>query len=101
MVFRPRVRLTVRGVFAPRRCYVLVPDADKLTPADPRDVETCLSLGLTSGSRLAKHQAAEVTAKVVAERLVAELVRSGFVIMRKPISVGDGGSNPGARTSGL
>ena len=78
-----------------------MPDADdKLTPADPRDVETCLSLGLTSGSRLARHQAAEVTAKVVAERLVAELERSGFVIMRKPIPVGDGGNNPGARTPG-
>ena len=63
-----------------------MPNADdKLTPADPRDVETCLSLGLTSGSRLARHQAAEVTAKVVAERLVAELERFGFVIMRKPI----------------
>jgi hypothetical protein len=76
-------------------------DADMLTPADPHDVETCLSLGLTSGSRLARHQAAEVTAKVVAERLVAELERSGFVFKRKLISVGDGGNNPGARTPGL
>jgi hypothetical protein len=75
-------------------------DADTLTPADPRDIETCLSLGLTSGSRLAKHQAVQVTAKVVAERLVAELERSGFVVMRKPIPVGDGGNNPGARTPG-
>ena len=75
-----------------------MPDADdKLTPADPRDVETCLSLGLTSGSRLARHQAAEVTAKVVAERLVAELERSG---LHKPIPVGDGGNNPGARSPG-
>ena len=29
----------------------------------------------------------KVTAKVVAERLVAQLERSGFVIMRKPIPV--------------
>ena len=75
-------------------------DADKLTSADHRDVETCLSLGLTSGSRLARHQAAEVMAKVVAERLVAELEKSGFVIMRKPIQVGDAGNNPGARSPG-
>jgi hypothetical protein len=36
----------------------------------------------------ARSQAAEVTATVVAERLVAHLEKSGFVIMRKPISVG-------------
>ena len=40
---------------------------------------------LTGGSSLARNQAAEVTAKVVAERLVAKLEQSGFVIMRKPI----------------
>ena len=61
---------------------------DKLTPASARDVETCLSLALASGSSLARNQAAEVTAKVVAERLVAQLERSGFVIMRKSIPVG-------------
>ena len=92
------------SVLAPFSCLRYRPrmpdDADKLTPADPRDVKTCLSLCLTSGSRLARHQAGEVTAKVVAERLVAELERSGFVIMRKPIPVGDGGNNPGARTPG-
>jgi len=61
---------------------------DKLTPASPRDIETCLSLALTRGSSLARNQAAETTAKIVAERLVAQLKRSGFVIMRKPIPVG-------------
>jgi hypothetical protein len=61
---------------------------DKFTPASPRDIETCLSLALTSGSSLARNQAAEVTAKIVAERAVAQLERSGFVIMRKPIPVG-------------
>ena len=48
----------------------LMPDDDKLTPATRQDVEICLSLGLTSGRSLARNQAAEVTAKVVAERLV-------------------------------
>jgi hypothetical protein len=65
---------------------------DKLTPADPRDVETCLSLALTSGRSLARSQAAEVTAKVVAERLVSQLEASGFVVMRRPIPMG--GSTP-------
>ena len=61
---------------------------DKVTPATSRDIEICLALALTSGSSLARNQAAEVTAKVVAERLVAHLEQSGFVIMRKPIPVG-------------
>jgi hypothetical protein len=41
---------------------------------------------------LGREQAAEVGAKVVAERLVAHLERSGFVIMRKPTPLG--GSAP-------
>jgi hypothetical protein len=61
-----------------------MPDAEeKLTPATRSDLETCLSLALTSGRALARSQAAEVTAKVVAERLVAHLEQSGFVIMRR------------------
>jgi hypothetical protein len=48
----------------------------------------CLALALTSGASLARAQAAEVTASVVAERVVVHLDRSGFVIMRKPIPVG-------------
>jgi hypothetical protein len=61
-----------------------MPDDEKLSPASRRDVETCLSLGLTSGRAYQRSQAAEVTAQVVAERLVAQLEQSGFVIMRKP-----------------
>jgi hypothetical protein len=44
---------------------------DKLTPADPRDVETALALALTSGKALARSQSAETMSKIVAERLVA------------------------------
>jgi hypothetical protein len=64
-----------------------MPD-DQLTPASPRDIETCLALALTAGAHSSGRKPAEVTAKVVAERLVAHLERSGFVIMRKPIPVG-------------
>lgn len=77
-----------------------MPDDDKLTPAARRNVETCLSLGLTSGRALARSQAAEVTAKVVAERLVAHLEASGIVIMRRPIRMGGAGDNPGAKSPG-
>jgi hypothetical protein len=55
---------------------------EKLTPADPRDVETALALALTSGWALARSQSAETMSKIVAERLVASLSASGFVIMR-------------------
>jgi hypothetical protein len=64
---------------------------DKLTPADPREVVTALSLGLTSGKQLARYQAAETMAKIVAERLVEHLNASGFVVMRKPVV---GGTSP-------
>lgn len=64
------------------------PSDKTLSPATRRDIETCLSLALTSGSSLARNQAAEVSAKIVAERLVAQLEDLGFVIMRKPIPVG-------------
>jgi hypothetical protein len=67
-------------------------DDDNLTPADPRDVEIALSLALTSGRAMERSQSAEIMAKVVAERLVASLKRSGFVVMRKPIPIG--GSAP-------
>jgi hypothetical protein len=69
-----------------------MPDDDgKLSPADPRDIVTALALGLTSGRQLARSQAAETMAKIVAERLVEHLSASGFVIMRRPIV---GGSAP-------
>jgi hypothetical protein len=56
-----------------------MPDADdKLTPSDPREVVTALSLGLTSGRRLAKYDAAETMAKI-AERLVEHLSASRLV----------------------
>lgn len=52
-------------------------DAEKLTPADPRDVETALALALTSGKALARSQGAETMSKIVAERLVAQLKADG------------------------
>jgi hypothetical protein len=70
---------------------------EKLTPADPREVVTALSLGLTSGRQLARYQAAETMAKIVAEGLVEHLSASGFVVMRKPIPAAGAGDNPGRR----
>ena len=63
-------------------------DNDKLTPADPRDLAVSIALALTSGSRLARVQSAEALATVVAERLVSELDRAGFVVMKRPPDFG-------------
>jgi hypothetical protein len=69
-----------------------MPDADdKLTPADPREIATALSLLLTSGRQLAKYHAAETMAKIVAEDLVEHLSASGFVVMRRQPA---GGTSP-------
>ena len=58
-----------------------MPDPDeKAHAADPRDIETALALALTSGKAMARSQAAETMSKIVAERLVAQLKSSGFVI---------------------
>jgi hypothetical protein len=74
-----------------------MPDDEKLTPVDPRDVEIALALALTSGWALARSQAAETRSKITAERLVASLKNSGFVIMRKPITGGSAPLNPPPR----
>jgi hypothetical protein len=61
-----------------------MPDAEKLTPADPRDLAVSIAMALTSDSRLAKAQAPEAMANVVAERFVERLERDGFVVSRRP-----------------
>jgi hypothetical protein len=48
-------------------------------------------------SLLSKHAMSRIYEKVVAERLVAHLERSGCVIMRKPIPNDGAGDNPGRR----
>jgi hypothetical protein len=67
-----------------------MPDADQLTPADPAHFLASLAFALTSDGRLAKSQAAELLAKIVAERIVARLERDGYVIMQKRPAAGHG-----------
>jgi hypothetical protein len=64
---------------------------DKLTPADPHHFLASLALALTSDGRRAKTQAAELTASIVAERIVARLERDGYVIMGRPPQPGADG----------
>ena len=69
-----------------------MPDPDdNLTPADPRYFPASVALALTSDGRLAKTQAAGLTASIVAARIVARLERDGYVIMRRPPQPGAGG----------
>ena len=63
-------------------------DADRLTPADPKDIADTLAFALRRSGRKRMHDADEYMARIAAERLVEALERSGFVIMKKPPSVG-------------
>ena len=58
-------------------------DADKLTPADPRDLAEALSFALRYHGRKRVHQADEYMAAITAERLVEHLDRAGFIIMKR------------------
>ena len=67
-----------------------MPDAaDKLTPADPRDLADALAYALRFQGRKRVHNADEVMAEIVAKRLMEHLERGGFVIMKRP-AIGGG-----------
>ena len=65
-----------------------MPDAEKLTPADPSDLAAALSFGLRYQGRKRVHNADEIMAEIVARRLVEHLDRAGFVIMKRPPEIG-------------
>jgi hypothetical protein len=74
-------------------CYVLqggylppMPDADKFTPADPRDLADAIAFSLRFESRRRVHNADEYIAAIAAERVVRHLERLGFVVMKRPSS---------------
>jgi hypothetical protein len=61
---------------------------DRLTPAAPDDIAEALAFALRFEGRKRKHDAGEMMARIVAERLVRHLEGAGFVVMRKPPGVG-------------
>lgn len=61
---------------------------DRLTPAAPEDLADALAFALRFDGRKRKHDAGETMAAIVAKRLVDHLERAGFVVMKKPPSVG-------------
>jgi hypothetical protein len=65
-----------------------VPDADKLTPADPSDLAQALAFALRFQGRKRIHNADEMMAEIVAKRLVEHLEGAGFVVMKRPPEIG-------------
>jgi len=63
--------------------------ADKLTPADPRDLADALAFALRFQGRRRVHNADEIMSTIVAKRLVEHLERAGFVVMKRA-SLGGG-----------
>ena len=65
-----------------------MPEADKLTPADPSDLAAALAFALRYQGRKRVHNADEIMAEIVAKRLVDQLERAGFVVMKRPADIG-------------
>jgi len=61
-----------------------MPEDEALRPADLDDIQQSLAFALRYQGRKRVHDADEAMARIVAERLVEHLRRSGFVVMRKP-----------------
>jgi hypothetical protein len=66
-------------------------DADRLAPATPEDLADALAFALRFDGGKRKHDAAEMMARIVAERLAEHLERSGFVVLKRP-PIGDAGA---------
>jgi hypothetical protein len=73
--------------------------ADRLTPATPDELTESLAFALIFDGRKRKHDADEFMTAIVAKRLVEHLDRAGFVVMKKPPSVGAAGLGRGSRDS--
>ncbi len=62
-------------------------DTPALRPATTDDLVQALSFALQFEGRKRIYHAADLMAQITAEKLVAHLERSGFVVMRKPPGV--------------
>jgi hypothetical protein len=68
-----------------------MPDDEKLTLADPKDIADTNAFSLKFEGRKRVHDADAFMASIVAERVVRHLERCGFVLMKRPPI---GGSDP-------
>ncbi len=58
--------------------------ADRLRPATAAEIADSLSFALRYDGRRRVHHADDAMARITADRLVAHLERSGFVLMKRP-----------------
>ena len=65
-----------------------MPEADKLTPADPSDLADALAFALRFQGRKRVHSADEIMAEIVAKWLVEHLERAGFVEVKRSPQIG-------------
>ena len=65
-----------------------MPEPVDLRPATPEDLAEALAFALRYSGRKRVRDSREIMARIVAERLVEHLERSGFVIMKKPPAIG-------------
>jgi hypothetical protein len=65
-----------------------MPDAERLTPANPRDVADAVAFALRFDGRRRVHSADEYMAAIAAERVVRHLEQAGFVVMKRPPEIG-------------
>jgi hypothetical protein len=72
-------------------------DADKLTPADPRDLADAIAFSLRFEGRKRVHNADEYMAAISAERVVRYLERAGFVVMKRPPDIGGAALGRGSK----
>jgi hypothetical protein len=61
-----------------------MPDDDKLTPADSKDLADAIAFSLRFEGGKRVQQADEYMAAIAAERVVRHLERAGFVVMKRP-----------------
>jgi hypothetical protein len=81
--------------YAPSAAPITEP-ADGLRPATPEDLANALAFALRFNGRKRTHNADEIMAQIVAERLVEYLERAGFVVMKRPPSAGASAIGRGA-----
>lgn len=61
-----------------------MPDTSPLRAAPPGEVTEALAFAVSYEGRKCLHHADDIMARIAAERLVRHLVRSGFVVMKRP-----------------
>ncbi len=71
-----------------------MPDDEKLTLADPKDLADTIAFSLRFSGRKRVHDADAFMASIVAQRFVRHLERCGYVLMKRPPIGGSAPLNP-------